>query len=389
MADPAAGGAATVRRYGWLALAAVLVVAGLIVLVTAGSDDPADPAEVAAGTPREFFGVVPQGPLEEEDYAAMGDGRVGTLRILVTWLVTDPSPAPDDYDWSGVDPIVGQAASNGIRVLPFLYGTPSWAANELDGVDCEAGECATFPPTSEEALDAWAGWVGDLVDRYGPNGQYWEENPDIPKEPIRDWQIWNEQNSPSFWTPAPDVEGYANLVGAAEEAIHERDPDAEVILGGMFGTPLKGELPAYTAWDYLDRLYAIEGASETFDGIGAHPYAAKLAKAESQVELMRDSVEAAGDDAGIWITEIGWASAGEENPLNRGPGGQARQLTAAYELFLERREEWNIETVTWYSWRDYEGEGLCVWCPGSGLFEQDELNPKPSWDAFTELTGGR
>jgi hypothetical protein len=388
MAEPGPGGAGvTLRRYGWLALAAVLIVAGLVIFVSAGSDDP-DRDAVAAAAPRPFFGVVPQGPLEAQDYARMGEGRVGTLRVLLTWLATDPSSDPDDYGWDGFDPIVAEAARHRIAILPFLYGTPAWAATELDGYECEGGECATFAPTSEEALAAWGEWVGAVVGRYGPGGEFWTENPELREEPIRTWQIWNEMNSPSFYTPTPDPASYARVLAAAEEAIHKRDPEANVVLGGMFGTPLKGELPAYTAWDFLDRLYEIEGAAETFDGIGAHPYAAKLSRAESQVELMRDSVERAGDDAGMWITEIGWASGGEENPLNRGPEGQAQQLTDAYEFFLERREDWNIETVTWYSWRDYEAEGLCVWCPDSGLFEEDELDPKPAWEAFTELTGG-
>jgi polysaccharide biosynthesis protein PslG len=387
VADPGPGGAA-LRRYGWLAAVALLLAAGLIVLVSAGSDEADNGDALAAGTPRPFFGVVPQGPLEAEDYARMGQGRVGTLRVLLTWLATDPGPAPDDYNWADFDSIVGQAASNGVEILPFLYGTPAWVATSLDGVECEGGECATFAPRSEAALDAWVDWVGAAVDRYGPSGVYWEENPDVPKEPIRAWQIWNEQNSPSFYSPAPDIEDYANLLAAAAAAIHQSDPEAQVVTGGMFGTPLKGELPAYTAWDYLDRLYAIEGAEASFDGVGSHPYAANLTKTESQVELIREAVERAGDDAGLWITEIGWASGGEDNPLNKGPDGQAQELTEAYELFLDRREEWRIETVTWYSWRDFQGEGLCVWCPDSGLFPEDELEPKPSWEAFAELTGG-
>ncbi|MGH2952121.1 MAG: hypothetical protein ACRDKX_08760 [Solirubrobacterales bacterium] len=384
-AEPGPGGGAAVRRYGWLGLVAVLVVAGAVILLASG---PSDSGGARPGEPPDrFFGVVPQGPLEEEDYARMGEGKVGTLRVLLTWLQTDPSPDPGGYGWSGFDPIVAQAASNGVAVLPFLYGTPEWAA-QLDGSDCEGGECATFAPKTEPGLEAWAEWVGAVVDRYGPRGEFWAENPEVPKQPIRAWQIWNEQNSPSFYQPAPDIPAYAELLAAAEGAIHERDPKAEVVIGGMFGTPLKGDLPAYTAWEFLDGLYGIDGAEATFDGVGAHPYAANLTKVESQVELMRESIDRAGDDAGLWITEVGWASGGEENPLNKGPEGQAQQLTDAYQLFLDRRDEWRIETVTWFSWRDYAGEAICVWCPDSGLFAEDELEPKPSWEAFTELTGG-
>jgi hypothetical protein len=373
-----AGAPSALRRFGWLALVGVLAIAGAVILLGSDADE--------SGADR-FFGVVPQGPLEPADYARMGDGNVGTLRFLLTWLGSDPSPEPDDYVWTGFDEIVAQSASNGVGLLPFLYGTPEWAAR-LDGSDCTGPGCGTFAPRSQAALEAWAEWVGAVVDRYGPEGEFWAENPDLPEQPIRAWQIWNEQNSPSFYQPEPDIGAYAELLAAAEAAIHERDPGAEVITGGMFGTPLKGRLPAYTAWDFLERLYAIDGAERTFDGVGVHPYAANLTKIESQVELMREAVAGAGDDAGLWITEIGWASGGAENPLNKGPAGQAQQLDEAYQLFLDRRSEWRIEAVTWFSWRDYAGEGLCVWCPDSGLFEEEELEPKPSWDAFTELTGG-
>ena len=34
-----------------------------------------------------------------------------------------------------------------------------------------------------------------------------------------------------------------------------------MILGGMFGTPLKGKAPALKAWTFLRDLYEIDGAA--------------------------------------------------------------------------------------------------------------------------------
>ena len=44
--------------------------------------------------------------------------------------------------------------------------------------------------------------------------------------------------------------------------------------------------------------------------------------------------------------------------------------------------------MTWYSWRDTSDPTQCDWCPGSGLFPETTLDPKPAWDAFVSFTGG-
>ena len=92
----------------------------------------------------------------------------------------------------------------------------------------------------------------------------------------------------------------------------------------------------------------------------------------------------------MYVTEIGWASGGDPHPLNRGPAGQAKRLRQAFKLLGRRRRDLNLKLVTWYSWRDdttVHG-GICAWCPFSGLFEENGLDPKPAWHAFTRFTGG-
>jgi polysaccharide biosynthesis protein PslG len=368
---------------------AAAVIAGLAIAVAVlagcgdGEDDPAP-----ATAPANFFGVVSQTPLAEQELTRMGQGKVGSLRVHLPWANIDPEPKAGDFDWGATDGVILAAAARGIEPQPFLFGTPRWVATDMDGEDACDPNCAIYAPRSPEALEAWGKFVGAAVERYGPEGKLWEENPDVDPVPVRAWQIWNEQNSPSFYQPKPDVEEYATMLKVAAEAIRKEDPEAQIVLGGMFGTPLGGERPAYAAYDYLKRLYE-DGADEYFDGVGVHPYGAHAQKIESQVDLMRDEVERAGDtDATTWITELGWASSGPDHPLNKGPQGQAEELTAAFDMLLEHRLEWNVEGVTWYAWRDLPEEGTCAWCAGAGLFEAEELEPKPAWDAFTAFTGG-
>lgn len=360
--------------------------AAAAVLAGCGSDEGEPATSTPAPVEPSFFGVAPQGQLLDEDLDRMGEGGVGTLRIFLPWGLIDPTEA-DDFDFSAYDGIILGAARNDIDVLPFMFGTPNWVAQTLDGEPCDL-DCDGFAPRSEEALAAWGEFVAAAVNRYGPDGDLWAENPDLPARPVEVWQIWNEQNSPSFYEPAPDVASYAKLLEVASEQIREHDPEATVILGGMFGTPQGGERPAYSAWEYLRELYAITG-TETFDGVAVHPYAARLEKVELQIERMRDEIEAAGDDdASLWITEIGWSSDGPKNPLNRGLEGQAELLTDSFQYFVDNREAWNIQSVIWFSWRDI-GDSICDWCADSGLFPEASLEePKPAWEAFTEFTGG-
>lgn len=381
--DPATAAAGARRSImpGWAR-------AGLAIALAAATLGVA--ATATAAVPKSFYGVVPQAPLTEADFNRMEQGRVGTLRFELHWAGIDTTPSAGDYNWSASDEIVGAAASHGIQPLPFVYSTPDWVAEGIDNFNCQQDNCSPYAPRSKRALDAWGDFMGDAVARYGPNGDFWNENPSIPEMPIRDWQILNEQNSPTFYKPKPKVKAYAKVLKEANKAIAAEDRGAKVILGGMFQTPLQGRKPAIEAWNYLEKLYKVKGAKSSFDGVAAHPYAAKMKTVIDVVELFRDEMKDAHDKrTGLWITELGWASGGPKNPLNRGKAGQAQRLKEAFKYFTRKRGKLNVQTVNWYSWRDNPdaGVGLCSWCPQSGLFEQS-LAPKPSWDAFTRFTGG-
>jgi hypothetical protein len=369
---------------GALALVCVLAIG---VVGCSDSTETTEP-EAPAAAPKDFFGVVPQALLDDADLDRMQQGKVGIIRFVIPWGALDPTEKEGDINFSSVDPLILGAAQRGIEVLPMVYGTPEWVSKGIDGDDC-TDTCGTFAPQSEEALAAWKEFIGVLVDRYGPDGELWKTHPDIDPVPVRDWQIWNEQNSPTFYQPAVDPAAYATLLEAAHAAITERDPQGHVILGGMFGTPLKGKAPALKAWTFLRDLYETDGAADAFDGVAVHPYAAHLGKIESQVSRMHDEILKADDSADMWITEVGASSDEGNNALERGPEGQADQLREAFDFFLGKRQEWDIKAVTWYSWRDTPpDQSQCDWCAGSGLFEADALTPKPSWDAFVSFTGG-
>ncbi len=179
----------------------------------------------------------------------MSGGGVRTLRVPLFWPYIEPKPPeqppavpgapvglPEDRTrWGPTDEIVERAARHGIRVLPFVYGSPDWVAG---------GDFERPPIDDAEARAAWQDFLGDLVRRYGPGGEFWNElsllEPGVEPLPITDWQIWNEANSPVFWHPRPSPAEYREVVALASEAIRAADPSATIVLGGMFGAPDEG-----------------------------------------------------------------------------------------------------------------------------------------------------
>jgi hypothetical protein len=357
------------------ALALTALIAGLAVAMA---------PKAGAAVPRGFFGVVPQTPLDGTDFTRMGQGRVGTVRLIFAWNAVDPTAAPGDYNWSQFDAMVTGAAENGLEVLPFLFGTPNWVAQDLDGHAC-APDCAIFAPKSAAALAAWRQFVTDLVARYGSNGTFWLDHPELPKNPIGAYQIWNEQNSREFFAPKQSPSGYAALLDAAAGPIRTADPSADVVLGGM--AQLAGSSKATKGDKFLKQLYKVPGFKDDFDGIAIHPYGNSVNKVVDQVERFRKVAKRAGDrNAGTWITETGWGSKKGGHPLNRGKKGQAERLKESFKYFKKNRKKLNVETINWFSWRD-SADKICDWCAASGLFTKS-LTPKPAWRAFTKFTGG-
>jgi hypothetical protein len=339
----------------------------------------------AAKAPASFYGVASQTNLGAADFTRMGQGNVGALRIIVNWSAIDPTAATDDSNWSSVDPLVFEAANNGVEILPFLYGTPTWVAKDLDNQKCKGSKCVIYAPKTTAGLAAWGTFVGEFVDRYGENGTFWTQHPEVPKTPIDAIQVWNEQNSESFFQPKPSPKAYAKLLSSAADAIRSRDPNTEIILGGM--PELSGSHKAIIGSKFLGDLYKVSGAKDDFDAVAPHPYGGTLGKVSSQVELYRKVMKqngASNDD--MYITEVGAGSATGGSSLNRGKDGQANLLTDIYKYFAKKRNSFNVQQVDWFSWQD-STVSICDWCKTSGLLTKSG-KAKPSYKAFTKLTGG-
>jgi hypothetical protein len=344
----------------------------------------------AQALPRTFFGIAPQTGMTDVDAAYMKAGRIGSVRWPFTWSTIQPT-ANGGYDWSSIDPAVAAAARRGLKILPFLYGTPRWVASKP----------TTMPIDSSRARRAWTAFVEEAMGRYGPGGVFWAEHapafaaangvPAVPRPvPIRTWQVWNEANF--FYFAFPVSTGrYARLLKPTYRTIKSTDPSAKVILSGLFGNPDESGKRGMDAADFLDGLYRVPGIHRYFEAVALHPYAFHVDDLELLTEEMREVVRVNRDpSAALYITEMGWGSQNDPNivAFEQGIQGQARELRGAYRYLIDNRRRLNLKGTYWFSWKDIQG--ACNFCDSVGLFREGEkFKPKPAWRSFVALSGGR
>ncbi len=326
------------------------------------------------------------------DFKRMKRGRVAINRFLLFWPTVQAAAGPctaqtgSACNWAPIDQIVDGAARHGIPLLPFLYGTPGWASHRHGPL---AGR--TDPLLTPDGRAGWKRFVSAAVSRYGPGGAFWAEHPALKPDPIKKWQVWNEQNGASL-QPNPSVKAYAALLKVTSKRIRAAEPKADVILGGMFGTPDPSQSHAPTSWHFLDGLYKIPGIKSSFDAVALHPYSPGLHGVKYQLDKIRHVIEKHNDGrAKLWVTELGWGSDAKnvhQNPLVKSPQGQKKLLVRSFRMLNAHRREWNIAGVNWFSWRDPTNPAsVCQFCQSSGMFTR-HLSPKPAWKAFTTFSGG-
>ena len=344
----------------------VMILAALALLTT--------PTGAGARVPDGFVGMSPQSAPSDEDFELMSRAGVESVRLPLFWSQVEPvSPHFSDPDWSGFDRGVELAARHGMSVLPFAWGSPPWIADE-----------PRIEPVRGVRLRAWASFLRRAVNRYGPYGDFWHENPDLERSPIEAWEIWNEPNIVTFGVADP--ERFARLIRASGRVLRGADPSADLIIGGLFGRPLQVP-PNVHAGDFLTRLYRARGVKRWFDGLGLHPYVASARAMRGQIRNLRRVMRRHGDaGARIYVTEMGWGSDSFESRWERGLWGQARELDSAISLLARNRRAWRIGGVWWFSWADADGPS-CQFCDSAGLLTH-RREAKPAWYRFNAWTGG-
>jgi Glycosyl hydrolase catalytic core len=330
----------------------VLVLAA-IALTLAGSA-PAG-ARSHAGTipkvPAGFVGVNVDGPL-----ATVAPGRpslpkaastmvatgVESIRAAFDWAAAQPAP-DGPYDFSQSDPIVADAARDGLTVLPTVMYTPGW--------DARANPAGTLAIPRTDG--PYAAYLTALVKRYGPRGTFWSANPRLPRRPIREWQIWNEPNFTYYWPTRPFAPSYVALLKAAHAAVHRADPGATIVLAGM----------PNDAWRYLQKIYDVPGAARAFDVAAVHPYTVKPSNVILFLQKMRQVMKRNGDAAKpLVVTEMGWNSSIGHRPADTDccqstAARQAAKVKQVLPLLAANRAALKLQAFYYYTWASHGLDG--------------------------------
>ena len=307
-----------------------------------------------------LVGVTFDGPVlyPNVDLGAQVDRAVASgaesLRVAINWAELQPYRSVADVPasqrsgfvvvggvptrFAGLDRLVSLAAQHHLPLLPVLEYTPGWDATH-------PGSLASPPKDPAPYAAAMAA----MVHRYGPDGSFWSAHPQIPKVPIRMWQIWNEPHFVSYWTEQPFAPTYVALLRAAHAAIKAADPGAKVVLAGL----------ADFSWKYLAQIYRVPGARSLFDIVAIHPYTATPQGVITILQRARQVMNRNGDSGKpILATEITWPSSAGKAPPQFGvsttESQQAQRVKQVMPLLAANALKLGLMGFYWYTWMGNE-----------------------------------
>jgi hypothetical protein len=352
----------------------------VVVLVASLAAVPAADA-AKRQVPHGFYGVLWDGEVanaqaeqQESQWALMAQSGVESVRTVFSWAAAQPT-ADGPLNFSDMDAKVELASRHGIALLPVVIYTPPWATRT-------PGASGAAP----EHPSDYAAFMRQLVLRYGPEGSFWQERPDLPRRPIRDWQLWNEPHFDFYWyVPGNNkkkwAREYVELLSHAKPAIEAVDPGARIVLAGL----------ADASWRIIAQLYRA-GVRGHFDVASVQIFTGRPGFVMAAARLVRRQLRRSGDGRKpIWVTETTFPAGKGKAP--RPPlawqrrwyttdRGMAKRLRDVYRLGADRRRTLRLQRIYWVTWAsNYRGDELFNY---SGLvrYQDDMYDPRPSLGAY-------
>jgi hypothetical protein len=326
----------------------IAVAAALAALLIAVSG-----ASAQRSVPQGFFGVMYDHGVEKAaddvqnaQFDVMASSGVETVRTVFDWGEAQPRGRGSEFRFARTDGIVRRAALRNIDVLPVVLYTPRWARAYRNRF--------TSPPKSRAD---YVTYLAALVKRYGPAGTFWTDHPELPKRPLREWQIWNEPHLPAYWNaPENGRYGYARayplLLRASHNIVKGLDPGAKIVMAGI----------TQRAWEEIEVLYQ-RGIKRYFDVAALQIFPQTIRRAVKATAFFRDAMRRRGDGRKpIYLTEITWpASKGRTEGIKfqrqETPRGMATKLSRMYSAMAARRTRLRVAKVFWYTWSSPYGRG--------------------------------
>jgi len=278
------------------------------------------------------------------------------VRMFATWPDLEPTKGAFSTFWLAYYEETFRSLPAGTKVLLDVVNTPSWETGSTN---------EHTPPANPQE---YAAFVGALAQHLGTK--------------VSAYEIWNEEDSSSWWAGGPNPTAYTQLLKATYPAIKAADPSATVVLGGLTGND----------YEFLEGVYQA-GGKGSFDAVGVHTDTAcdKLSPYEflrgAGNRLVPDSflayrevhavMLANGDDKPIWMTELSWRTTNATCPEGAWAGQTAegvseeQQATYLRQAYHCLAEDPYVQVALWFPLED-EGSVL------SGL-ERANGTHKPSF----------
>lgn len=368
-----------------------------IIVVLAAALFSASTQAASAAVPERFFGVMADGPFLAgeaglgREVSLMRTSGVETMRMPIEWPDLQPFAKFKDVparersrfvDVGGIptafaatDARIKAAALSDVEVLALVMRSPLWAGRDPRNY--------MTPPRDPSA---YGRFLATLIARYGPVGSFWAENPELPRRPLRSFQVWNEPNLTHFFPVRDWAPAYAKLLRASYEAVKAADPGATVVTAGM---------PNFVWSDYAKLFKAGMQPSGYFDAIAVHPYTDKASGCVKILELVRAVLDANGaSETPIWVTETGWPSARGKTkvlPQHRGwvttPAGEATKVSQVYSAFAGNAARLKLARAYWYTWVSSDRGSSNAWDYAGlrSVGKTGRFSDKPALSAYRKV----
>jgi hypothetical protein len=293
---------------------------------------------------------------ELTDYRLAHRSRAEHGRVNVSWRAIDNTlprglpnlPARRDgracttplYAWCVLNRVLGGYAAIDLPVNPVLIGTPGWANTR----GCNAGGSANACHPAAHAMPEWRAFVTRAVQRYGPNGIFWNHLRAPAAMDMQVWEVWNEPNLHMFWDGtradpvSEDAQQYAQLVNVTAAAVdlgaRSRGRTAQV--AGPSVSAFKPGAPG----EWLN-TFATTKAQSRLDLVSGHLYGRTADKVIAQVDRYRELLP----NRPMWITENGFGSeSGCQHCV-----GSARAQRAEFGRLMDRLGDREyVDSFTWF-----------------------------------------
>lgn len=204
----------------------------------------------------------------------------------------------------------------------------------------------------------WGHYVSSVVGRYAGIVDYWE--------------IWNEENHPSFWCGLPSSEEYLKVLKKASSIIRNSDANSTVLMGGMAGMDI----------NYLDSILC-SGGGAYFDIINFHYYPnVKPEMLIVQLQILKKVLDKYNCRKKVWLTETGFSTFPNKQIKLKNQVSEEEQALYLPRLFFIAYS-YGVEKVFWYCHKTEEMDERNRE-HFFGIVHKD-LTPKKAYYAFKTL----